>query len=241
MATKLHHHVGYVLMTPQPIGPIASPPETRLSFCRLRCLPAENDSSVSIRLAGPEDATAIWHVLKAAVTTLIGQTYTRVQIEAWIADEAPETLTRHLALGRSAFVAESERRVIGFSRFYRPELEALYVHPHWAGHGVGELLLRAVESTASAGGVKSVCLDAALNAVPFYTSAGYQVLGPSAPLFDSGVPLPCIRMRKTLSSDGRQPAVPALSPVSPNRLRLPERLRPVPWPSRARCYRASLD
>lgn len=228
-------------MMPQPIRSLASTPETCLPF-RQRCrLPIESDSSVSIRLVRPEDAAAIWHVLKAAVTTLIGQTYTRVQIEAWIADEAPEMLIEHLALGRTVFVAESERRVIGFSRFCRPELEALYVHPNLAGHGVGESLLRTVENSASVGDVKTVCLDAALNAVPFYTYAGYQVLGPSTPLFDNGVALPCIRMRKTLSSHGRKPAVPVLSPVSPNPLRLAERLRPVPWPSRARCYRASLD
>lgn len=212
-----------------------------MSFRRPRRLPLENDFSVSIRLARPEDATAIWRVLKAAVTTVIERNYTRVQIEAWIADEAPETLAAHLALGRTVFVAETEQRVIAFSRFCRPELEALYVHPNRAGHGVGELLLRAVENTASVGEVKTVCLDAALNAVPFCTSAGYQVLGPSKPLFDNGVALPCIRMRKTLSSDGRKAGVAVLSPVSPHPLRLAERLRPVPWPSRARCYRVSLD
>ena len=205
--------------------------------------------SVRIRQSRPEEAIAIWNVLKAAVNTLVGRPYTRAQVSAWIADEEPKHDTRDFAPGCTVFVAESERRIIGFSRFSRIELEALYVHPAQAGRKVGELLLKAVERSASAGNVKTLALDAALNAVSFYESAGYRVLGRSTPLFDNGIALPCVRMQKTLQSHAA--AMPCsrlevicdtaeLSPNSPcpYRPRLPKRSRPDHWPSRAGCYRA---
>lgn len=105
-------------------------------------------------------------------------------------------------------VAELDGCIIAFSRFLRSELEALYVHPAHGRHRVGELLLRNVERLVSSSNVKTLYLDAALNAVQFYRSAGYDILEPSMPVFDNGIALPCIRMHKSLPIWQRQkPAV----------------------------------
>lgn len=248
MDTKLQYSVPYARHMSQLEIECLIPHNPGLSVRRRRSPLIECHSSVSIRRAGLGDATQIWQVLKAAVTTLVGQTYTRAHIEAWIEDEAPQNLGRDLALGRTVFVAESEQRVIGFSRLCRQEVEALYVHPAKSRQRVGELLLRAVEESPSARLAGTLCLDAALNAVPFYRSAGYEVLGPSTPVFDNGVALPCIRMQKVLPATlGENPirdldgAYARISRVSPRSIPLPAQLRPENWPSRARCYRASLD
>jgi GNAT superfamily N-acetyltransferase len=202
---------------------------------------------VLIRQAQPEDAVAIWNVLKAAITPLIGRAYTQAQIDAWIADEEPQRLARDYAPARTAFVAESERRIIGFARISGAEVEALYVHPARARRKVGKLLLATLENGASGRQVKALYLDAALNAVPFYRSAGYQVMGPSAPAFDNGVLLPCVRMQKTLPPDrGKKPgwgfdfaaAFARISPFLRYRPRLAKRPRLAHWPSRAGCCRA---
>jgi putative acetyltransferase len=160
--------------------------------------PFQRRPPVLLRDAVPRDAVAIWHVLRAAVTTLIERPYTRAQVEAWIADESPDNLLNNPAPGRTTFVAESDQRIIGFTRLCGTEVEALYVHPAQAGRKVGEALLMALEGSASERNVKTLYLDAALNAVPFYQSAGYRKLGPSFPAFDNGVTLPCVRMIKTL-------------------------------------------
>jgi putative acetyltransferase len=202
---------------------------------------------VRIRQFRPEEAVAVWNVLKAAVTTLIGRPYTDAQVSAWIADEEPKQDTGDFAPGCTVIVAESERRIIGFSRFSRIELEALYVHPAQSGCKVGELLLTAVERSVAAVHLKTLALDAALNAVSFYESAGYRVMGRSMPVFDSGVALPCVRMQKTLPSNaGAMHCMPSeiicgtveISPTCPYPPRLPKRSRLDHWPSRAGCYRA---
>ena len=233
---------------PSPLNPEI--PQTRLiefklnplepprRFRRQRFLYTQYGRAVAIRRATLQDAGAIWQVLQAAVTPLAGHTYTPAQIAAWIADEAPENFAKSLALGRTVLVAESDKRVIGFSRFSRVEIEALYVHPDQSRRHVGELMLATVETSALAGKVRTLQLDAVMNAIPFYESAGYEVLGPSLPLFDDGTALPCLRMGKTLTGRG---TVPRLSRISPSPLRFPGQPRPDRWPSRAKCYRASLD
>lgn len=171
---------------------------TGMSFRQPEHPPAGRRPSILIRPATADDAVAIWQVLKAAVTTLIERAYTREQVDAWIADEDPAKLPPDVALRRTVLVAESERRVIGFSRLGGTEVEALYVHPAQAGRKAGELLLATLEQSAWGCKVKTLYLDAAINAVSFYESAGYKALGPSMPVFDNGVTLPCVRMQKTL-------------------------------------------
>jgi GNAT superfamily N-acetyltransferase len=151
---------------------------------------------ILIRQANPDDAAAIWRVVKAAVTALMPRVYTRAQVEAWIADENPEKLLVDSGAGRSGLVAVSAADIIGYSRLRGSEIEALYVHPASCRNRVGALLLDTLEKRATQRNRNTLFLDAALNAVRFYRRAGYRLLGPSLPLFDNGVALPCVRMQK---------------------------------------------
>lgn len=174
----------------------------RRTLCRAR----NHHASLSIRQATPHDAIAIRDVLKAAVGTLLGRPYTQAQIDAWIGDETSETPLCPSECGPTVFVAELNRCVIGYSRFTQSELEALYVHPAQKRRSVGETLLYTVEESISRQQPTNLSLDAALPAVPFYRSAGYRIVGPSAPLLDNGVTLPCLRMQKTLAARREQPS-----------------------------------
>jgi putative acetyltransferase len=112
-------------------------------------------------------------------------------------------------------IAELQGHIIAFSRRRGEELEALYVHPARTGRRIGQLLLRATEKSASARRIHTLYLDAALNAVRFYESAGYQVLGPSLPVFDNGAALPCLRMRKHLKMAARRWCQPRDGSIQP--------------------------
>ena len=183
--------------------------------------------SIRIRPARPQDSFGIGRVVQAAVAGLIGPLYTRRQIDAWIADEAARILAPEPPRGCTVLAAESQGHIIAFSRLHGDEIEALYVHPARAGRRIGHLLLRATEKCAWVRGIRALQLDAALNAVRFYESAGYKVLCPSRPVLDSGVTLPCLRMEKTLQPaalrwrrqrDHSIPPVAASASASPSRL-----------------------
>lgn len=78
-------------------------------------------------------------------------------------------------------------------------LKALYVHPGFAGQGIGVKLLRAMESRCGAMGIESLQLNASRNAEAFYRRCGYETRGlVEQPLTDT-VAMPATRMVKQLA------------------------------------------
>jgi len=76
-------------------------------------------------------------------------------------------------------------------------VRAMYTHPMHARQGVGRLILRLCEVAAKAEGFARVELMATLAGEPLYSACGYW---PIERIDDDrgGVPVPLIRMRKTL-------------------------------------------
>ena len=64
---------------------------------------------------------------------------------------------------------------VGFACRVADQIELLYVDPRAQGKGVGKALLRDLERAAHAGGVHTLSLVTADNAVGFYESRGYRV------------------------------------------------------------------
>lgn len=78
-------------------------------------------------------------------------------------------------------------------------LKALYVHPSFAGLGIGKRLLREMEARCRALGLGALELNASYNAEDFYRRCGYEVQGPvTQPLTDT-VFMGATRMVKQLA------------------------------------------
>lgn len=72
-------------------------------------------------------------------------------------------------------VAEADSRIVGFAglKASTSEVDAVFVSPEFAGHGLGKRLLLYVESLARELRLPSLSLKASLNSVAFYKAAGY--------------------------------------------------------------------
>jgi putative acetyltransferase len=79
-------------------------------------------------------------------------------------------------------------------------LRALFVDGALQGQGVGRALLAAVEARARAAGCRSLGGAMSLNAVPFYTSAGFRPQPGVDRLRTSALPVPVVRMVKPIGS-----------------------------------------
>ncbi|MDQ3289551.1 MAG: GNAT family N-acetyltransferase [Pseudomonadota bacterium] len=67
-------------------------------------------------------------------------------------------------------------------------LRAIYVHPDFAGNGIGRGLLEQAQTACRALGVASLWLNASYNAEAFYLGCGYEVVGPvTHPLSDEAL------------------------------------------------------
>ncbi len=152
-----------------------------------------------IRPAADADRPEICRVHQEAARKLAAGAYSSEQIEAWVGRLTPESyadvIRTHVLI-----VAVDERGVIGYGQLdpARGEVDAVYVAPEAAGHGVGTALLLALEQTARNYGLLNLHLIATLNAVPFYKRAGYLAECDTGYHTGSGITLPVVSMSRRL-------------------------------------------
>lgn len=154
----------------------------------------------TVRRAREEDCEGIWRVHTRAVREISSSHYTPEETESWAGPREPENYVESIR-SKQFYVAEEGGAVIGFGTLdYRQnEIEAVYVSPDAVRRGVGSAILRRLEERARALGLKSLKLDASLNAVPFYESAGYEAQKEMKHPLASGLEIGCVLMTKELS------------------------------------------
>jgi putative acetyltransferase len=104
--------------------------------------------------------------------------YSEKAMAVWESGPSPESY-RISEAESVVLVAEVESEIAGFAEasFETPELDKLYVRPAYQRRGVAGALLDAIERRVRERGVKSLSVEASLNAVPFYEQAGFRCVG----------------------------------------------------------------
>jgi GNAT superfamily N-acetyltransferase len=154
----------------------------------------------TVRRAREEDAEGIWRVHTSAIRCIASSHYTPEEVEAWASPLKPEHYAEAIR-NKEFYVAEEDDAVIGFGTLNpgESEIEAVYVSPGVVRRGVGSAILGRLEERARDLGLKSLKMDASLNAVPFYRSAGYEPRKGMKHRLASGVEIGCVLMTKELS------------------------------------------
>ncbi len=157
-------------------------------------------SMFTVRRAREEDSEGIWRVHTRAIRGIASSHYTPEEIEAWARPRQPEHYVEAIR-NKEFYVAEEDGAVIGFGTLnhHENEIEAVYVSPEVVRRGAGSAILRRLEERARDLGLKSLKMDASLNAVPFYRSAGYESQKVTKHRLASGVEIGCVLMTKELS------------------------------------------
>jgi GNAT superfamily N-acetyltransferase len=78
------------------------------------------------------------------------------------------------------------------------KIRAFFVHPDWARHGIGSIILEACESAARTAGFRRLEMGATLTGVPFYKAKGYEALENVDVPLSHGLHLPIVRMSKEI-------------------------------------------
>lgn len=156
-------------------------------------------TALSIRRARDTDRDAIWRVHTDSIRALCAGWYGAAEIETWIGRLTPDVY-RGAILHRVVLVAEQDGEMIGFGQLDldRAEIEAVYVGPGTARHGIGSRLLRALEDVARIRGLTRLHLCASLNAQAFYAARGYRPVQKEQHRLTDAVSLDCVRMEKAL-------------------------------------------
>ncbi|MBS0382937.1 MAG: GNAT family N-acetyltransferase [Proteobacteria bacterium] len=158
------------------------------------------DTRFMLRRATAVDAPALWALRIDAIRRTCRGHYPDALIERWAASPMPDSFSSHLER-EHAVVGVTGTRIAGFAVLnpVNTEVEAVFVAPDHGRHGLGRRLMAELEAAASRMGLRKLHLDASLNAVPFYTAAGYHALGQDTYTTSTGLAIACVRMEKPLA------------------------------------------
>ena len=153
--------------------------------------------ALSLRPATAGDRRALWLLHSRSVEVLCQGAYAPHELSTWVELLRPDGYLQP-EQQRTVLVAERGMSLVGFGQLdaFLGEVEALYVAPEAAGHGVGSALLGSMEALAWQQGAQMLSLDASLNAEGFYQARGYVRLHSAQRILTPLVHLACVRMRK---------------------------------------------
>jgi ribosomal protein S18 acetylase RimI-like enzyme len=125
----------------------------------------------------------------------------KVLREPWGQPKGSEVLTDEDQSDHAMVIDDDTQKIVGVARMQtntptQGQVRCVAVSPEVQGRGVGKLLMSYLEDVAQQKGIKEIVLDARENAVKFYLSIGYEIIGESYLLF--GV-IPHFKMRKIFS------------------------------------------
>lgn len=153
-----------------------------------------------IRYALPDDAADICHVHHSAVKAIQKGLYEESILNAWIAAVTPDNITKGINLKNGRwFVAGMQEKVIGFAALESERIRSLYVHPDCQNKGIGSRLLEKLESEAALKNIKTIFLNASLNACKFYESHGYVAVKKIVFKLNEAVGMDCFEMSKDIN------------------------------------------
>jgi putative acetyltransferase len=135
---------------------------------------AAANPKLSLRPFLPADAPLVAEIFRASVDELAADDYNDAQREAWLsAADDEEALGARLA-GQLTLLGMMDGSPVGFASLKgADEIDMLYVHPAAVGHGVGMMLIEALEKLAEGRGVRRLTATVSDSAQDFFTKRGF--------------------------------------------------------------------
>src|SRR5262245_30499356 len=129
---------------------------------------AQAQPKLAMRPFLPADVPLLAEIFRASVEELTGDDYSAGQQEAWIAAADEEAFGARLA-DALTILGTIDGSPVGFASLAGGErIDMLYVHPAAAGHGVGSMLIDALEKLAAARGAKRLTAEVSDSAHDFF-------------------------------------------------------------------------
>jgi putative acetyltransferase len=135
---------------------------------------AAANPKLSLRPFLAADTELIAEIFRASVDELTAEDYSDVQREAWMsAADDEEALGTRLA-GQLTLIGLMDGSPVGFASLKGGEdVDMLYVHPAAARHGVGSLLMEALEKLAAGRGARRLTAEVSDSAQEFFRKRGF--------------------------------------------------------------------
>lgn len=122
----------------------------------------------------PADTMALRDLFAQSIDELTTDDYDEDQRIAWASSAEDAAEFRARLAEALTLVIQLDGEYLGFGTLKdNKTIDMLYVHPDYAGEGVGTALAEALEKIAGARGAEAITVDASDTAVPFFEKRGY--------------------------------------------------------------------
>jgi putative acetyltransferase len=122
----------------------------------------------------PADAPLLAEIFRASIEGLTGDDYSQIQQSAWAAMADDQAAFGARLANALTLLGTMDGSPVGFAALAGPDrLDMLYVHPAAAGHGVGTMLLDALEKLAASRGTARLTADVSDSAQDFFKHRGF--------------------------------------------------------------------
>lgn len=158
----------------------------------------------------PADTMALRDLFAQSIDELTADDYDEDQRIAWAASAEDAAEFRARLAGALTLIVQLDGEYLGFGSLKDNKIiDMLYVHPDYAGEGVGAALADALEKIAAARGAEAITVDASDTAVPFFERRGYiAAQRNSVPLDDQWLSNTTM-IKRLIESPAKQPSKPS--------------------------------
>lgn len=147
------------------------------------------------------DTMALRELFAQSIEELTADDYEEEQRVAWAATAADANAFAERLGAMTTLIVQVEGEYAGFASLKDNNVfDMLYVHPYFAGQGIGTALADAIERLAQGRGAKEITVDASDTAVPFFEARGYEAVHRNMVPRDD-LWLPNTTMKKRLRAD----------------------------------------
>jgi len=129
---------------------------------------------LALRPLLPADVPILAEIFRASIEELAADDYSESQREAWAATAEDEAAFGARLAKALTLLGTMDGSPVGFAALEGPErVSMLYVHPAAAGHGVGSMLIDALEKLAASRGAPRLTADVSDSAEEFFKRRGF--------------------------------------------------------------------
>lgn len=121
------------------------------------------------------DTMALRELFAQSIEELTADDYDEDQRAAWASAAADAEAFAARLGAMTTLVVQVEGEYAGFASLKNNDtFDMLFVHPYFAGEGVGATLAEAIERIARGRGAKEITVEASDTAEPFFEARGYE-------------------------------------------------------------------
>ena len=135
---------------------------------------ARVDPKLAMRPFLMTDTPLLAEIFRASIEELTADDYSEAQREAWVSVADDEEAFGARLAAQLTLLGTMAGSPAGFASLKDADhIDMLYVHPSAAGHGVGSMLVHALEALAGSRGAKRLIADVSDSAEEFFKHRGF--------------------------------------------------------------------